>query len=805
VLKSWAVPKGPSLNPTDKRLAVMTEDHPLDYLDFEGVIPEGHYGAGPVMVWDIGAFQPEGKLSEAEQLARGELKFTLQGRRLRGGFALVKLKPRPATPKGNEWLLIKHRDEASDSSWDIESYDSSILTGRSLEEIQKGQPLPPAFAGELEGARRAPMPRRVEPMLATLLKEPFSDPEWLFELKWDGMRALARIEDGKLELWSRRGRSADAQYPELGVLPERVAAKQAILDGEIVVLDDDGRASFERLQSRMHAQRPSQALLESAPVTYYLFDILYCDGFDLRAVPLIERKQFLRRMLDQRPPLRYSDHVRGQGRELLDLAREKQVEGIVGKRMSSAYVEGRSTEWVKLKITQELDAVIGGVTAAQGGQVFGALLLGLYDQGRLRYIGRVGTGFTQKSQENIRSRLEESATCPFAEPRPAEKARWVKPLLAARVKFGAWTAESRLRAPVFLGLREDIDPLDCRVETEAPASAPVQPPPVATAPVLRRWDQVAAELERGQASNVVIELDGKNFRLSNLNKVYFPKEGYTKRDVLAYYYEVADRILPFLRRRPLVLRRTPDGITGEAFFQKDAGDDAPEWFETCPIRSEERGKESRFFIASDTADLLYLSNLGCIEHNAWSSPAEDLELPDYVFFDLDPVEGTPYSTVVSVARSIHEVLLRLGLKAFLKTSGATGFHMYLPLERIYSYEQIRTFAEIVARLVAERMPEQVTLERAVGKRPAGKIYIDYSQNGYGRPLTVVYSVRPFPGATVSAPVTPEELRPDLAPGQFTIKTLPARLNKVGDLWGRFWKSRQRLEKATERLGQELAR
>jgi len=803
VLKSWAVPKGPSRNPLDKRLAVLVEDHPLDYAHFEGVIPDGNYGAGPVMVWDNGTYSVEGKLSAAEQVAKGELKFSLQGQRLRGGYVLVKLKQSPK----NEWLLIKHRDEEVDPDWDIERQGVSVLTGRTLQEIESGAPIHPAFAGELEGARQAPLPSRMEPMLATLASQPFSHPDWLFELKWDGMRALARIDEGRLEIWSRRRRAVEDQFPELAVLPERLSARQAILDGEIVVLDPDGRPNFERMQTRMHGARPSPALVDSNPVIYYLFDILYCDGYDLRAAPLIERKQFLRRILDSQPPLRYCDHVREQGRELFELAAAKSLEGIVAKRAGSSYQHARSPDWVKIKASRELDAVIGGCTAGQPGRRFGALLLGLYDGDQLRYIGSVGTGYTHQTQEELWAEMDRrrAARCPFV-PEPATKAPawWVQPELVARVKYAEWTAERRLRTPVYLGLRDDGEASDCRVEPEEAGPPPPSPPrPISTSQILRSWAALEAELTGGHAANVVVELEGKNFRLSNLNKVYFPKEGYTKRDVLAYYYRVAPVILPFLRRRPLVLRRTPDGVGGGAFFQKDAGDDAPPWFETLPIPSE-RNKLSRYFIANDTVDLLFLTNLGCVEHNAWSSQVDDIEHPDYLFFDLDPSEGTAYSVVVEVAGNIYELLGKMGLKAFLKTSGATGFHLYLPLERVYSSEQVRAFTEIVARVIAARLPEHTTLERTVGKRSAGEVYLDYSQNGHSRPLTIVYSARPFPGASVSAPVSPGELRPDLAPGLFTIKTLPDRLDRVGDLWADFWKSRQRLETALERLRPELA-
>jgi bifunctional non-homologous end joining protein LigD len=790
-LKSWAVPKGPSLHPADKRLAVMTEDHPLEYLAFEAVIPPGNYGAGPMMVWDTGAFAPEGKLPAAEQIARGELKFALRGRKLRGGFVLVKTKGE------REWLLIKHDDDWADTAFDIERLNRSVLSTRTLEEIDGGEPAPPESA----------MPRRVEPMLATLVDGPFSDPHWLFELKWDGMRALARVENGRWELWSRSGREVRAQFPELAGLPELVGPREALLDGEIVVLNPDGRADFERMQTRMHTADPSPAALAAAPITYYLFDILYCDGRDLRGLPLVARKEFLRQVVAWRPPLRYSDHVLEQGRELYELARQRDIEGIVGKRLDSPYTSTRSPDWVKLKITRELEAVVGGYTAPRGGQRFGALLVGLYDDGRLCFVGGVGSGYTQETQERLWAELEPRRIerCPFAEfPRTKEAAFWVRPELVARVKYAEWTHENRLRAPVYLGLRPDVDPGACKLEIER--AAPPPPPqsrPVSAVPVLRRWEEVGAELASGRAANVVVAIEDREFRLTNLNKVYYPQQGYAKRRVLYYYYQIADCILPFLRNRPMVLRRTPDGITGQQFFQKEAGEDAPPWIDTVRLASDRR-KEINYFLCNDLAALLFLSNLGCIEHNPWASSVGSLDRPDYLFFDLDPVEGTAYDTVVEVAAGIQQLLRRLELPAFLKISGATGFHMWLPVEPVYTFEQVRTFTEIVARVIAARMPGQVTLERAVGKRDPGKIYIDYSQNGQGRPLTVVYSARPFPGAPVSAPVSEQELRPGLDPAEFTILTLPERLRNRGDLWEGFWKARQRLEPALARLGEELA-
>jgi len=683
-LKSWAVPKGPSLNSADKRLAVQTEDHPLEYGGFEGKIPEGNYGAGTVMVWDRGTFRVEGKPDALKQLERGEIKFNLNGEKLRGSFVLVKLKH---SQKGNEWLMIKHKDAAEDLEWDIEKHDGSVLTGRTLEEIKEELPpkraASPVQAAELQSAQKSAMPVRLGPMLAQIGDGAFSDPNWLFEIKWDGVRALAWIDNRKLMLRSRNGQDITKRYPELASLPEAIAAQEAILDGEIVALDARGHSDFERLQERMHVRAPSETLMSKTPVIYYVFDLLYCDGFDLREAPLLERKQLLERLLHTSERFRYSDHQMERGEELFQLASENGLEGIVAKRASSAYVPDRSANWLKLKVTKTLDAVVGGWSAARTGAIpFGSLLLGLYEGKKLRFIGHVGSGFSEKKMDELASKMKELeiSTAPFDKvPETNEKATWVSPALAVRVKFSGWTDEQVLRHPVFLALLEDVQPAECRWENEVEAAAAA--PAIVHAPevvgkVLKTKAEIEAELFKGRLETVAFELDGKRLRFSNLNKVYFPESGYTKRNLLAYYYRIADFILPFLRDRALVLRRYPDGIKGQAFFQKDLREGVPDWFVTAPIESEEKGKAIHYATANDVASLLYLTGLGCIDHNPWSSRLEDLDHPDYFFFDLDPSDGTEFSVVVTIARALEEELTALGLVSFLKTSGATGMHLY---------------------------------------------------------------------------------------------------------------------------------
>ena len=819
-LKSWAVPKGPSLNPNDKRLAVRTEDHPLEYANFEGNIPEGSYGAGEVMVWDRGTFQLEGKGDGLQQLGKGEIKFSLNGEKLRGSFVIVKLKN---SQKGNEWLMIKHKDAAVDPNWEIEEHDGSVLTGRVLEEIKaeeapKREPTP-LHAAELEGAKKAPMPARMGVMLATPSDRIFSDPNWLFEIKWDGVRALAWIEDGKLTLQARSGSDITSHYPELGGLPGAISARQAIIDGEIAVLDARGHSDFEMLQERMHVRTPAQRLVSQYPVVYFAFDLVYCDGYDLRAVPLVARKQLLQRLLHSSERIRYSDHQLEQGKELFELAKQNELEGIIAKRIDSRYVSERSMNWLKLKTSKTLDAVVGGWTASRGaGAPLGSLLLGLYEGKKLRFIGHAGSGFDNKTHKEVSEKLKdlETSKAPFDEaPETNEMPTWVKPELVARVRFSGWTQENRLRHPVFMGLRDDANPEECRWESEV-ATTEAEPNKVSEAPnvvrapqivgkVLSTKSQIETELFKGRAETITLEVEGKRFRLTHLNKVYFPESGFTKRNLIAYYYRMADFVLPFLKDRPLVLRRYPDGIKGQAFFQKNMNDSLglPDWFQTVPIDSESKGQQMPYALANDRASLLYLTGLGCIDHNPWSSRYPDLEHPDYFFYDLDPSDGTEFAVVVTIAKALYEKLRELKLHVFLKTSGATGIHLYLPVEPVYTYEQLRTFAEIIARMVSAEHPKLVTNERTVAKRPAGRVLIDVQQNALGRPLAAPYVVRAFPKAPCSTPVQPEELRSTLKPEKLNIESVPSRVKEKGDLWGDFWKKKQRLEPAIELLSGEM--
>ena len=854
VLKSWAVPKGPSLNPGDKRLAVHVEDHPLEYRKFEGVIPKGQYGGGEVIVWDQGTYELEGHLDADAQLARGELKFILHGKKVRGSFVLVELKN---AKEKNEWLLIKHRDEFADPLWDVEKHAQSVVSGRTLEDVKLGRPARvPLDANEissLPGARKTLMPRSIPLTLASLSEKPFSNPDWLFEVKWDGVRGMTYLANGEVSVRSRAGREISLEYPEIRDLANQLDATEAIVDGELVALDSAGRSNFQQLQNRAGVRNPSRQLLESIPATYYAFDLLYCDGYDLRKVPLEQRKNLLKRILRPSDHIRYSEHEIEKGKELYEAARQQSLEGIIGKKRNSAYVGQRTSLWLKFKIVNELDAVVCGWTAPRRSrEFFGALVLGLYDGPQLGFIGSVGTGFDYGKQKEIYEQLQQlrQAKSVFKDvPQLREQIEWVQPQLVARVKYGNWTDGRRLRAPVFLAMRTDVSPKECTVqaarpnedrvqehlaersdrsaEPESPRAIPAEPPPKrgerlaksrtatdSTLSVKRTalptkpgetvlTSGIENEIRKGSSENLNVEIDGHVLRLTHLNKIYFPESSVRKRDLLAYYFRVGHLMLPFLKDRPMVLRRYPNGIREQAFFQKEAPESVPDWIERAMVHSEERGGDMPYLVANNLASLIYLTNLGCIDHNPWSSRSESQDFPDYVFFDLDPTPGTPFSTVLKIARTIYAILHSIKLSCFLKTSGASGFHIFVPLKPRYSYAQTRGFAELVGRIADNELPGVITFERTVHKRPRGKVLMDALQNARGKPLATVYSVRAYPDAPVSTPVTPAELKTEFAADRWNLNNVEQRIKKVGNLWEDFWDQRQSLSEALELLDQRL--
>jgi bifunctional non-homologous end joining protein LigD len=852
VMKSWAVPKGPSLNPGDKRLAVHVEDHPLEYRKFEGVIPKGQYGGGEVIIWDQGTYELEGPLDADAQMARGDLKFALHGKKVRGSFVLVQIK---SSKEKKEWLLIKHKDEFVDPLWNAEDHGQSVVSGRTLEDVRLGRaasaPAETKKLDSLPGARKAPMPRGVALTLASLSDEPFSNPDWLFEVKWDGVRGLAYLNNGEVSVRSRAGREIAPEYPEVRDLANQLDASEAVVDGEIVALDESGRSNFQKLQNRSGVRNPSRTLLETIPTTYYAFDLLYCDGYDLRKTPLEQRKELLRTILQPNAHIRYSGHEVEKGKELYEAARQQGLEGIIGKKRDSAYAGQRTSLWLKFKIVNELDALVCGWTAPRRSrEFFGALVLGLYNGGRLEFIGSVGTGFDHDAQKKTYDQMKKlrQPDSAFSEiPKLKEEIEWVEPRLVARVKYGNWTDGNRLRAPVFLSLRDDLSPEECTVEAgrpneaqriedkvsrakqqnkntvETPAgkskknASQKRPVPVndtqgklsSTVAAAKSGEAVVTknieeEFRKGSSEGLNIEIDGRVLRLTHLNKIYFPESGIRKRDLLAYYVRTGLLMLPFLKDRPMVLRRYPNGIQEKAFFQKEAPDSIPEWLDRAIVHSEERGGDTPYVMANDLAALLYLTNLGCIDHNPWSSRSETQGTPDYVFFDLDPTPGTPFTTVLQIARTIQAILQSIRLTCFLKTSGASGFHIFVPLKPEYTYEQTRVFAELVGRMASDELPGLITFERIVHKRPRGKVLMDALQNARGKPLATVYSVRAYPHAPVSTPVTAAELKKDFSPEEWNLNTLERRLKDVGDLWKDFWSKRQSLSEPLELLDRRLS-
>src|SRR5229473_2002588 len=580
-------------------------------------------------------------------------------------------------------------------------------------------------------------------------------------MRWDGIRTIAFIENRKVRLSARSKRDVTGEYPEFQDLTRHVRAGTAILDGEIVTLDENGRSDFQKLQNRFGVSKPSQKLIQSVPLTYYVFDLLYCNGFDLRKSPLLQRKELLRAVLLADERVRYSEHHLEKGKELFEAAKEQGLEGIVGKQIDS-----------------------------------------------------VGTGFDQKTQEEILGQLEKlkAQRSPLREPpKLREHVEWVRPSLVARVKFTNWTDDNHLRAPVYLSLRKDRSPEDCTFSGARPAhvshreSVPAPSPTKTPKPHPSPTTGDAKEIAEGKSESLRLEIDGRTLNFTHLNKIYFPESNVRKRDLIAYYYRMADHILPFLKDRPLVMRRYPNGIEQQGLFQKEAPESIPDWIPRAVIHSEERGGDMDYVMANDRPALLFLTNLGCIDHNPWSSRADAQDNPDYVFFDLDPTPTTPFSTVLRVARAIYKVLNSAHLNCFMKTSGATGFHIFVPLGPIYKYEQTRTFAEIIGQLVAAELPQDTTVERSIRKRPSGRVLLDALQNARGKPLAAVYSVRAHPGATVSTPVTADELLTGkIDPDAWNIRTVEQRLTKTGDLWKDFWNKRQTLDKALEVLSQQLS-
>jgi bifunctional non-homologous end joining protein LigD len=803
VLKSWAVPKGPSLNPADKRLAMMVEDHPFEYRTFEGEIPEGNYGAGIVEIWDEGTYHSlqtdDRKESEKlllKQLEEGSIKVVMNGEKLKGEFALVKLKGK----EDNSWILIKHKDQfAVKDDYDSEDYISSdsrvpkhTSSFKAFLKEQKSHPQKDVKSKLVGRGKESPMPHNIKPMLATLADGPFDDKDWIFEIKWDGYRAIAEIDKEKVKLYSRNLIPFNDDYPTI-VESLKQLNHSAVLDGEIVGLDENGVPKFQLMQNMKGKNSPD--------IHYYVYDILFLDGYDLTSLPLIERKEILQSLLPDLPNIKFSDHIVENGKAFFEQAKKSKLEGIIAKESQSPYRIGkRSSEWLKVKTSQRQEAVIAGFTEPRGARkLFGALILGLYEGKEFKYIGHSGGGFNSESLQTIYKKLKPliQKESPFKEKVPANMpVTWVKPELVCEIQFGEWTNEGYMRFPIFIGLREDKNAKEVVREKEESVEKAVNKVEKNLAREKKAKVSVEnkgkneAESESSKTTEKnrpprielaeEIELDGHELKLSNLNKVYWPEEGYTKGDLISYYLQMSEYILPYLKDRPENMNRHPNGINGQAFYQKDMRDSYPGWLETKEVYSESNNKDINYLVCQNQATLTYMNNLGCIEINPWNSRIQSLDHPDYIVIDLDPGENT-FEEVIETALVVKDVLDKGKIEAYPKTSGSTGLHIFIPMGAKYDYDQGKDFALIIAMMVNEQLPKLTSLERSPKNR-THQIYIDYLQNRKGQTLACAYSVRPKPGATVSTPLKWEEVKPGLHPSQFTIKNILQRVEKEGDLF-----------------------
>lgn len=756
VLLSWAVPKGPSPNQADKRLAMQTEDHPLEYAEFEGVIPEGEYGAGAMIVWDRGVWIPVE--DPREGLEKGKLLFELRGHKLMGKWTLVKTKQAP-----NSWLLIKERDAYLDPEASTEDYpDDSIYSGLTVQEFPHADEHAEEIAesvGEAGAPKGGVRAMDVDLMLASSQERPFTREGWVFEIKYDGYRLLAERAGREAFLRSRSGHDLTATFPEIARAVRGLPYEDLVLDGEVVVNDAEGKPSFSRLQRRGRILDKTDALRSSfeLPALFYAFDVLGVEGHDTRPLPLLERKAILRELLPTVGPIRYVDHIAEQGEVMYRHVERMRLEGIVGKKADAPYRGGRSKSWIKVRTVRTGDFVIVGWTEPKGSRGgFGALHLAQHDDDELVYLGSVGSGFRDTQIDDAMEALEDTevdACACTAGAVPAGRGHhWVQPTLVAEVKYKEVTDQGLLRQPSFDRFRPGLTPEDCVLDAHA-GGVDAEPEPV----------------------EIVEE---KSVAFTNLDKVFWPEEGYTKGDLIEYHRRIASWMLPYLRDRPLVMTRYPDGIDGKSFFQKDAPPYAPDWFRTVTVWSEGSERELSYFVAEDVESLLYVINLGTIPLHIWSSRIETLAAPDWCILDLDPKEAA-FTDVVDVARTIHDLCEEIELPSYPKTSGSSGIHVLVPLGRTLTYEQSRALGQLLGRFVVSERPDVATLTRNPERRE-GKVYVDFVQNGHGRLLVAPFSVRPKPGAPVSAPLRWEEVTHDLRILDHTIVTMPERMERLGD-------------------------
>ena len=799
VLVSWAVPKGPTLDPGERRLAMRTEDHPIEYLDFEGVIPEKEYGGGDVIVWDWGHFEPEAETADpAKALRAGEIKFALHGDKLGGRYTIVR------TDRGDDgrerWLLLKKRDAFAAEGWDAEDHPRSAKTGRTNDEVAEGKlarfradPPPPVGELDLAAASEESMPDFVPPMLATLADHAFDDPDWLFEVKWDGYRVEAVIRDGRAKLWTRNRQDAARYFPDLAGPAPWIDARDAIVDGEVVALDEAGRPRFSLLQDRTGVRTgrlPGTGRKgEPAPIVYQAFDLLHIDGRSLLGVPLVERKRLLRSRLREHPLVRYASHVDAEGRAFLEAARAQEVEGVVAKLRRSSYEPGRrSKAWLKLKIRNEQEAVVVGWLPGQGNaKDLGSLILAVRSGDRWVHAGQVGSGFTARTRRELRAQLEdlERSESPL-EPAPRLKgARWVEPRLVARVEFAEWTADDLLRQAAYKGLEVGKDPRAVRRERAVSASTAVAAAEEEHAP--RDGAGIAdtlAALDAIEKEGTWV-VEGREIRVTNLDKVLAPgREGeprIVKRDLLRYLVGQASVIVPYLEGHGLTVQRFPNGVEQKGFWQKDLPKHAPDWITRWRYHHREEGPKD-YVVVDSAATLAWLGQEAAMELHPWTSRTDAPDLPSYALIDIDPGPDTTWDEVLVLARLYRSALEHLGVKGRPKVTGKRGIQVWVPIHRGPTFEDTREWVESLSRAIGSTVPDLVSWEWAKRARK-GKARLDYTQNVINKTLVGPYSPRPAPGVPVSMPIEWDELDdPQLRPDRWTIRSAPERIAERGDLF-----------------------
>lgn len=754
VLKSWAVPKGPSLNPADKRLAVHVEDHPLDYATFEGVIPAGQYGGGTVMVWDIGEWKP---LGDAEKSYRtGKLEFELFGTKLQGLWALVRMK---GTEKN--WLLIKKSDDYANTDIDVtEAEPLSALTGRTMEEIKENKKTKSKKNFEfkkLSGTKKTKMPAVIHPELATATT-PLQSDNWIHEVKFDGYRIISFIKGKNISLITRREQNWTNKFPTIAAALKNIPLKNTILDGELVAVDEKGISRFQLLQNVLEFK-------EAANLVYYVFDIIYYEGYDLTHVPLIERKSLLKSLFASWPNkpeiIRYSDEIEGQGDKVFQQACEYGLEGIISKRKDSFYQQRRTRDWTKSKCLQRQEFVIGGFTDPERSrQYFGSLLLGYYDDKKhLIYCGHVGTGFDQKTLAHLYgllSKIEQKKT-PFFESPRVKNTHWVKPELVVEVEFFEWTKGNILRQPSYQGLRRDKKPLEVKrdVIVDMPAS----------------------------------DLIFAGVAMTHPEKILFQHPKVSKADLADFYQEIAAWILPYMINRPLTLLRCPQGVGEKCFFQKNVNETVAKGVYAVTLP----GKEGKRMAIHDLEGLIGLVQMNVLEIHPWGSLAKNPEVPDQMIFDLDPHEDVAWKDIINTALLLHKDLKAAGLESFVKTTGGKGLHVVVPLTGNATWDDVVTFSKSVAEVLVQQNPQLYTATMSKTKRQK-KIFIDYLRNMKGATAIAPYCVRAREGAPIATPVAWEELKTIKRADQFTISNLISRLDKLKkDPWQDFFKLKQKLK------------